>query len=164
MGQKATLLPIDLLPQCRVITLQNLLNCLKQCPSATRKYHHIICVTTGQRLGTLKEVNHFRVTKALRDLDNVSAPMTNKADEMGSPYRKLCKDLKKPCGTPLIITENPILEIRRQIMPIQVSLKPKRWSTCRRKNQDTLSYAFIISNLITTLLPRFNFLISVNSS
>lgn len=81
--------------------------------------------------------------------------MINKLGDKGSPCFTALVDLKKPCDCQLSKTEYQLLEIIPKIRPMNLSSNPIFLNTLVKKSQDSLSYAFVMSNLIATFGPAF---------
>lgn len=91
-------------------------------------------------------------------LERTSAPKINRAGESGPPCLRPLVEWKNPCLVPFTITKYQLLLMILQRRSIKVSPKPILLSTKQVYDQDTLSYALVISSLITTLSPSLGFL------
>lgn len=102
-------------------------------------------------LGHAKALNILSSNSLFKYLDSTSAKSMNRAGERGSPCLTPLAEWKKPEAWPLISTEYQLLDSRFHTMLMKHYANPIFLKTCIKYFQETLSYAFAMSSLITTL-------------
>lgn len=102
-------------------------------------------------LGMPNPLNIVSSNNLFNDLDSTSTDNTNKVGDSGLPYFNPLVDFNKPELCPFTNIEYQLLDSKFQTILIKCLTNPILLKTCNKYFHNTLSYAFAMFNLITTL-------------